>query len=161
MKGADLVRVLVISDSHGNEWSIRAALEREEGITAVIHLGDGAREAVKLQAEFPYLDWHIVCGNCDIGADVPSKKIITLSGNKLYLTHGHAERVKSGLLTLSYTACEHEVTAALYGHTHLPSIDFRDGIMLMNPGSIGKDGAYAVLDFKGRDMLPALQSLRR
>lgn len=153
------MRILVISDSHGNEAAVRAVLEQEPLAKTVIHLGDGAREAEKLQAEYRDRDWHIVCGNCDIGVNVPEKKIVSIGGNTLYLTHGHAERVKSGLLTLCYTARGCNAAVALYGHTHVPSIEFDAGVMLMNPGSLGQSGAYGILDVNGRDLRPSLQRM--
>ena len=150
------MRIVVISDSHGNETAIRTVLKAEPQATAVIHLGDGAAEAERLKAEFPALEWHIVRGNCDVGTTAPVNDCISVGGHRVYLTHGHGERVKSGLLTLCYTAREREVEIALYGHTHVPSIDFQSGVMLMNPGSVGYQGSYGILEIRSRDVIPSL-----
>ncbi len=139
------MRMVVMSDSHGDAAAIEQVLKNEPTASVVIHLGDGAREASRLMTEYPSRQWHIVCGNCDIGVDVPEKTVVSLGGKRFYLTHGHAERVKSGLLNLSFSARAAEADAAFYGHTHCADVDFDGGIMLLNPGSVGKSGTYAVV----------------
>lgn len=153
------MKVLVLSDSHGDAAALQAALKKESAARTVIFLGDGAREAERLQTEDPCRMWHIVCGNCDIGVDAPPCRLLTLGGVPLYVTHGHNERVKSGLLTLTYSALEQECAVALYGHTHIPSIDFRDGVVLMNPGSIAGTRTYGVLEIEAGRVLPSLHRL--
>lgn len=153
------MRVLVMSDSHGDREAVRAALEREKDAKAVIHLGDGAREAQVLSAQYPDREWHIVCGNCDIGTDAPPRKIIRSGGKTLYLTHGHAERVKSGLLTLAYTANEYEADAALYGHTHTAATDYHGGMLLFNPGSLGYGRSYGILRIDANGVVSTVHTL--
>ncbi len=150
-----MVQVLVMSDSHGNEAVLRKALVLEPQVAAVIHLGDGAAEAQRVATE-DSRPWHIVRGNCDYGEAVPVKTVVSIGGAKLYLTHGYTERVKSGLLTLSCTAKENEVAAALYGHTHIPDIAFDGGILLLNPGSISGTSTYAVLEIENGRLYPRM-----
>ncbi len=150
------MRIVVMSDSHGNAAAIDQVLQKEPTATAVIHLGDGAREAQAAAARYQTIEWHIVRGNCDMCSDVPTKKMITVGGKRLYLTHGHAERVKSGLLTLTFTAREQEVHAALYGHTHCPATQYDGGILLLNPGSVGADGRYAVLTVEKGELISTM-----
>ena len=150
-----MVQVLVMSDSHGDERLVRQALSKHPQVAAVIHLGDGASEAMSVAAR-DSRPWHIVRGNCDIGDAVPVNKVVTLGGAKLYLTHGYAERVKSGLLTLTYTAREQEVAVALYGHTHIPDVTFHDGVMLLNPGSLSTSSTYALLEITSGNVYPRM-----
>ena len=149
------MQILVMSDSHGDEYAVRKALEKEPQVAAVIHLGDGASEALSVSRR-DKRPWHIVRGNCDVGDAVPLNTVVTLGGVKLYLTHGFAERVKSGLLTLTYTAKEKEVAAALYGHTHIPDTAFHEGMLLLNPGSLGATGNYAILEIRAGDIYPRM-----
>lgn len=142
-----MIRVVVMSDSHGDEQAIRRVLEREIA-SVVIHLGDGATEAARVAADTPARTWHIVRGNCDHASRVPARLTVSVGGVKLYLTHGYAEHVKSGLLRLSLTAAEQEVAVALYGHTHIPATDFDGGRLLFNPGSV-RAGFYGVLEIDG------------
>ena len=153
-----MVQVLVMSDSHGNETLVREALARCPQATAVIHLGDGAAEAARVAAE-DLREWHIVRGNCDVGAAAPVNTVVSLGGAKLYLTHGYAERVKSGLLNLTYTAKEREVVAALYGHTHVPAVDFHEGMLLLNPGSLASTRTYAILEIERGAVYPRMVAL--
>lgn len=153
-----MVQVLVMSDSHGNEMSVRKALEQQPQVAAVIHLGDGAAEAARVAAE-DTRPWHIVRGNCDIGQAVPVQTTVSIGGAKLYLTHGYAEHVKSGLLTLIYAARENEAAAALYGHTHIPDIAFDGGMLLLNPGSLTMAGTYALLEIERGDIYPRMVRL--
>ncbi len=153
-----MVQVLVMSDSHGNETLVREALAQCPQVKAVIHLGDGAAEAARVAAEDPR-EWHIVRGNCDVGAAVPVNTVVSLGGAKLYLTHGYAERVKSGLLNLTYTAKEQEVAAALYGHTHIPAVDFHEGMLLLNPGSLASTRTYAILEIERGAVYPRMVAL--
>lgn len=141
-----MTRVLVVSDSHGDGLAVEEALAREKQAKTVIHLGDGAAEAMRLANMYPDRTWHIVRGNCDSTYDVPVQQVVTIEGQKLYLTHGFAEHVKSGLLRLSFAAREREVQAALYGHTHIPATDFYEGMLLLNPGSIAQRRTYCVLE---------------
>ncbi len=140
------MKILVASDSHGDSAALRAMLEKEPTVRTVIFLGDGAREAAALQAADSRYTWYIVSGNCDIGTAEPTRRLLTLGGVKLYLTHGHAERVKQSRLTLTYSALEEECAAALYGHTHVPLTEYRDGLLLFNPGSLAASRTYGVLD---------------
>ncbi len=153
-----MIRVLVFSDSHGNEPALRKALAAEPQAAVIIHLGDGAAEATRLAAE-DSRPWHIVRGNCDVGAAAPINTVVSVGGAKLYLTHGYAERVKSGLLTLTYTAKEREVAAALYGHTHIPNIAFHEGLLLLNPGSISTARTYAVLEIQNGQIYPRMGTI--
>ncbi len=138
------MQVLVMSDSHGDEAAVRYALAAHPQVQAVIHLGDGAAEARRVADEDASRPWYIIGGNCDYDRDLPARLVMTLGGAKLYLTHGYAERVKSGLLNLALSARSQEAVAALYGHTHVAATDFDNGVLLFNPGSIGA-GSYGVL----------------
>lgn len=73
------------------------------------------------------------------------------------LCHGHTLGVKSSLLRASYEARERGAQALLYGHTHIPHIDYHDGLWLVNPGSIGdhRRPSYGVLTVEGDKLSPA------
>lgn len=153
------MKVLVASDSHGDREALAAMLRKEPTVRIVIFLGDGAAEAQALQTDNPACTWIIVNGNCDIRTDEPTLRLVTLGGAKLYLTHGHGERVKSSLLTLTYSALQEECTAALYGHTHVPRTDYRDGVLLFNPGSLATSRTYGVLDIENGVVRSRIETL--
>ena len=58
-------------------------------------------------------------------------------GTVIFAVHGHRYHVKNGLLSLRYAALEQGAHIALFGHTHCPYCEFRDGLWLLNPGACG------------------------
>ena len=143
-----MMKLLIFSDSHGNEQAMRRALEAHPDATGVVFLGDGAAEAFRLSEETPAVAWHIVCGNCDVDRRAPRCDVLSFGGHAVYFTHGHAEHVKSDLLRLSLATLERECEAAFYGHTHVPDTSFYNGVQLFNPGSIGQNGAYGTAEIR-------------
>ena len=130
------MKILVLSDSHGNWENLLRAAEREAP-DGIFHLGDGWREAGRLHDRFPDLLFCQVPGNCDCVAGAPAERIVTLEGLRLLLCHGHTYQVKSSLLTAGYAAEERQLDAFLFGHTHRPLVDRRGRTLFLNPGSIG------------------------
>ena len=63
------MKILVFSDSHGNEDNMIRAVERERPSTldAIVHLGDGWRDAEALHRLYPRIPLEQVPGNCDLG----------------------------------------------------------------------------------------------
>ena len=101
------MRVLFLSDSHGDRAGIRLMAEaaaRGGRLDAALHLGDGASDFIGLTAFFqqlnPDIALHGVRGNCDFGSDVPEEEEVCLGGVRIFMTHGHRYYVKSGLYTL-------------------------------------------------------------
>ena len=94
------MKVLVFSDSHGYNMSMAYAIEREKP-DAVLHLGDHTDDADDIRRAFPALTIYHVRGNNDFDMDVPLFAVVTVGGVRMYLTHGHRERVSmlhSGLV---------------------------------------------------------------
>ena len=130
----------VMSDSHGDKEKISRAFELMNSCDVIVHLGDHAQDALGYGKEII-----AVSGNCDWFSKEPLSRILELEGVKIYLTHGHRENVKMGLMRLFYRAQEENVSLALYGHTHIARKEEADGITLVNPGAL-KDGRYAVIE---------------
>ena len=128
--------VLVVSDSHGNVENMCRAVELVRP-ALLLHLGDGWRDAEALARRFPDVPLERVPGNCDFRADERAERVMEIEGKRVLLCHGHTLGVKSGLGTLLRAALERGADAALFGHTHKPLVDIRQGVVLLNPGSIG------------------------
>mgnify|MGYP000411403135 FL=1 len=47
------MRILVVSDTHRDQYSLEQAVLRQPKAEVVIHLGDGADEAEMVKAKFP------------------------------------------------------------------------------------------------------------
>ena len=139
------MRVGVISDSHGATGRLSTLLMKMEAdgpVDALIHLGDGYDDLSSLCVVLPPV--YQVAGNCDFFRS-DTLNLITLSGARLMLTHGHHQNVKQGTDDLLQFAINENVHAALYGHTHLQKMEWRCGILLLNPGC-ARDGKYAILN---------------
>ncbi|MBQ8605286.1 MAG: metallophosphoesterase [Clostridia bacterium] len=142
------MRVLVISDSHGN-FGRMYDLFKKEDCRAVIFLGDGIREAERLYDMSGAVPVYRVRGNCDMGAfNTPDEQLIELAGKRIFITHGHNYFVKSGLFRLRARAMELSADIALFGHTHSQFYEKQDGIILANPGAL-TFGKYAVMTIDG------------
>lgn len=154
------MRILILSDSHENINTMKKAVHRTEP-DQIIHLGDYYRDGEALKKEFPLLPVAQVIGNCDLydlSAKGKDQLILTLDGHRILLSHGHRYHVKSSLLSLSYAAREAEAELCLFGHTHVPLLEKSDGLILLNPGSIGS-GDFAVVETDDGTLRCALLSL--
>lgn len=63
---------------------------------AIMHLGDHVSDAEELSYALDLIDFYMVRGNCDFGAQAPETILTELGGVRLFLTHGHLFGVKSG-----------------------------------------------------------------
>ncbi len=141
------LRVLVVSDTHGDRSSLMKAIISQPSAEAVIHLGDGADEAEEMKAEFPGKDFFIVRGNNDWGSSLPRENEITLADRKIFYTHGNIYNVRYGLYDITEEAKKRGADIVLFGHTHKHLTEYRDGLYIMNPGSLlGGHGTYGTID---------------
>jgi uncharacterized protein len=117
-----------ISDTHG---LLRPqAVAALAGCDPIIHAGDVGTPDVlaRLGALAPV---HAVRGNVDQGAwsaNLPVTQRIEIDGFRIYVLHILAE--------LDPQAAEN-VDAVIYGHSHQPKIETKNGTLFFNPGSAG------------------------
>ena len=130
------MKILVLSDSHGNVSNMAAAVE-QSAPRMIFHLGDCWRDAEKLHDLFPDIPLEQVPGNCDYRPSEPAEKLLFVEDKRILLCHGHTYGVKQSLLTAGYAAEEQNLDLFLFGHTHRPLVDMRGKTLFLNPGSIG------------------------
>lgn len=153
------MRIVVVSDTHGNGRALRQAILDQPRASAVIHLGDGVREAQEAAREFADLPFFLVRGNCDwstAGEEIPVTRLEFLGGKRILCTHGHAYEVKYGLYRAVCAAHEQRADVLLYGHTHQAYTDYEDGLYILNPGSLSRGGpvSYGLLDITPQGIVP-------
>ena len=152
-------KLLVCSDSHGNDAGLRAAVALEKP-DMLLFLGDGAPDLDALRAAFPALDVRAVRGNCDWASAAPELRVIQVEQLRVFMSHGHRYRVKSdpGLLSLRYAALERGAALALFGHTHWPQLDRWEDLTVLNPGAM-ENGCYATVTVDGETLTAQLRKL--
>jgi len=117
----------VISDTHGLlRPEAEAALV---GCNAIVHAGDiGKPEVLRgLEAIAPLT---AIRGNVDKWADtLPDTAVVEIEGRLLYVIHDVNE------LDLDPHAAGFD--AVISGHSHMPGVRQKDGVLYLNPGSAG------------------------
>ena len=132
------MKILVFSDSHGNDIYMRKAIKMHPDAEAIIFLGDGTSDFLALPSSNSAKLY--VRGNCDwhpSHSNIPLIDSITLNGKKIVFLHGHTHGAKSGMDTIYALGKDMSADIVLFGHTHVAAEHYDDGIYYLNPGSIG------------------------
>lgn len=158
-------KYLICSDIHGDAACFKKIMEEYSAgkYKKLIILGDllyhgprndlpagyAPKEVIAL-ANSIKKDIVMVKGNCEAEVDqmvldfhIYTKKHLILEGKSVYLEHGHhlvndSEKFGKG-------------SVVFYGHTHVPKIEFIDGVYYINPGSVSipkenSEKSYIVFD---------------
>lgn len=156
------MKILVISDTHGDIDKAKATIEKCKDIDLIIHLGDYLRDAEKLNSMFPDIPFEYIYGNSDfmIG-DVQAEKLLEYEGKRIFITHGHRYSVKWDYERLCKKAEEMHADLLLFGHTHVPDLIEKNNCFLLNPGSIsdprnGSKESYAIIELSQMKIEPKL-----
>jgi uncharacterized protein len=119
----------VISDTHG---LLRPeALAALRGSDYIIHAGDIGDPAIlsKLAEIAPVT---AVRGNCDHGdwaGKIPETEVLEVGGVSIYVLHV--------LEKLDLKPGAAGFAAVIFGHSHIPKQEIRNGVLYFNPGSAG------------------------
>ncbi len=135
------MRIGVISDTHipiqAKEIPERV-LQSLKGMDMLIHAGDLIRLNVldSLKSICPNLK--AVRGNMDASEvinSLPEKEIIKTGKHRIGLTHGRGSPA-SLIKTVSEIFKNDNVDIIIFGHSHFPVNERREGILYFNPGSL-------------------------
>ncbi len=154
------MKIIVVSDSHGSYRNLKQIMLLNRNADVVVHCGDSRDELDEIKLEFPDKVYHCVKGNCD-WEPLPLTEEFTVEGVKFMACHGHAYHVKYGTGELERAARERGVDVVLYGHTHIASDEYRDGLRLLNPGSCGFGKSFAVIEVKNGQVLSNIAYLKK
>lgn len=145
------MRILIVSDTHKFLGNLEAAVKQAGKIDLMLHLGD-AEMKQELIEELVTCPVEIVAGNNDYFYDYPREMELYIEGNKFYLTHGHYHRVSLTKEYLIDEAHDRQAQIVLFGHTHRPYVKKKEGIWVINPGSLsyprqeGRRPSYAIME---------------
>ena len=151
----------VLSDSHGDRAALEKAALRLKAVDSIIHLGDYAHDCRIIQ-EITGKPLLSVRGNCDFASNRPEEIVQNFGRHSVLICHGHRYRVKQDLLMLGCRAHETEVQLALFGHTHVPLVEWNRGVLLVNPGALTQNfckGTYAVLKLEATGIVPEIHTV--
>lgn len=130
------MKIGVISDTHLDTPSplLRIVAEKYfRDVDMVFHAGDITAPQV-LEA-FNKKPCYIVAGNRDqrsIRESYPTKELIELEGFRIALTHGWGFPFGLGKRVSSLFE---DIDCLVFGHSHWPTNDRRDGVLFFNPGA--------------------------
>jgi len=134
------MRIGIISDTHIPEKSksIPAViLEAFKKVDMVIHAGDLINISVLQQLKGVCSRVHAVYGNMDpyeTRKDLPEKKIIKVGKHIIGVTHGYG--APNNLIDQTKKIFKTDkVDVIVFGHSHYPTNESKDGILFFNPGS--------------------------
>ncbi len=141
------MKILLLSDTHGDLLRIDEVLKEVGKPDLIIHCGDMDADCDYIRKTLPTdVAFLAVCGNNDWHSERPYSMVQEIDGIRFYITHGHREKVKTGLDRLIRAAKMQNCTVALHGHTHRPLNTTTDGIQVINPGALAYPvTSYAVL----------------
>ncbi len=135
MPGEQALLVIgVISDTHNHLYP--EVKELLSGVDHIVHAGDvcSAGLLTQLGGIAPLT---VVRGNCDAGpwADaLPTRAEVELGGARILVGHVGG-RLRDEVASLGSGASAPDVV--VFGHSHQPLMEERDGVLFLNPGSAG------------------------
>ncbi|MFO1144402.1 MAG: metallophosphoesterase family protein [Amaricoccus sp.] len=146
----------VISDTHG---LLRPeALAALTGVEHIIHAGDiGSPDIVPRLREIAPVT--AIRGNVDTQAwarELPSWEAVTLASRTFYIIHD------LGDLDLDPVGAGFDMVIS--GHSHMPKIETRQGVVFLNPGSAGPRRfrlpvTIATVDLSAEPLRPVMQRI--
>lgn len=155
------MKILVVSDSHGDYNIFNKLVRSQSKAEIVIFLGDGYEEYSDVRLNFPEKMFIGVKGNNDWNCPLPLCEERVIEGKKFFITHGHIEHVKYGLDMLKQKARSRGADIVLFGHTHIPHIEYDNGLNILNPGSVRRFScSYGVIDIQNGDVLMNTGNIR-
>lgn len=129
----------VVSDTHGNIEGMRrlADLLRNKGASRLLHVGDDYRD-VKTLKKFGLEVTGVPGVFCREYGDtrVPNRLVVALNGVKFLLTHTESRHRNDAPGDPDPQVLAQEVEIVLFGHTHHPTLEERQGVLWLNPGHL-------------------------
>lgn len=156
------MKVAVISDTHNNlDYLTELAnylIENE--IHTLIFLGDECEDIETIKDIFKEIIWvpGVYCQHYK-DKSIPHRIIKEFNGIKVLLTHTPTSHINDFPYDIKpEDVTKEQVDVVLYGHTHIPKIELKSGILWVNPGHLKKDdkkgypASFAIIDFDTKEV---------
>lgn len=122
-------KIGLVSDTHG---LVRQSVVKSfKNVDLIVHAGDiGTREALETLQTIARV--YPVRGNVDGGKwteNIPFTDVVQVGQEHLYVLHD--------VNTLDLDPVAAGFNAVISGHSHIPEIEERNGVLFLNPGSAG------------------------
>lgn len=146
------LKIVVVSDSHGNNEVLEWLRNKHPNAYAFVHCGD-------LEDDPRYYDrWVFVRGNNDYYGTFKDIVMFKARKHKIYIEHSHLCPYRTRKAALARKAKSKACDIVLYGHTHCSDVEEVEGVLTLNPGSTwwprdGKEPSYALLYIGTEDVL--------
>ena len=115
------MELLICSDSHGDNDSLKELIKRYPNCDYYLHLGDSESDEYTI---YPFIS---VKGNCDF-YNFSEQLIIDTPKGKLLAKH---------YPTIPFDIIkEYGIKFFIHGHTHMRRNEKRENLLILNPGSI-------------------------
>lgn len=149
------MKIAVLSDTHiprTAAWLPKKVCDGIRGVDLILHAGDLTEKSV-LERLSRIAPTKAVFGNMDERAlreSLPEKLIVDAGPFKIGLMHGFGPPV--GLIERIGGEFK-DVDAIVFGHSHSPVNEVRDGVLFFNPGSptdriFARYNSYGILEIK-------------
>ena len=162
-----------VSDSHGHFENLKKTGElmvKKHNVDLIIHLGDDSHEAdVLKELNVELLKVPGVYEGCYQSKEVSNRVIKELEGWKCFFTHtieSHKNDLEDDIKPEDVIK-EKKADIVFYGHSHIPAIEERDGVLLINPGHLkdedkkGYSPSYGVIDFSSEKIKIEIIELKK
>jgi putative phosphoesterase len=129
----------VVSDTHGNVQGMRRLAEvlKAKGVSTLLHVGDDYRDLKTLaQTGLEVIGVPGVYCREYADAQIPNRLVVELNGVKLLLSHTESRHKHDRPGDPDPETLAREVQIVLFGHTHAPGLEERQGVLWLNPGHL-------------------------
>ncbi|MCR5267526.1 MAG: metallophosphoesterase [Lachnospiraceae bacterium] len=157
-------KILLVSDSHGENHNLWRILEKEKPYDIVVHCGDFESSESEFRNRAG-CDAYLVAGNNDIYGNLPKQAIFPFGSHRALVVHGHMHNFYAGFQTLWYAAREAEADYVFFGHIHRPIQETFEGVTFLNPGSVtfprqqDRKATYMTLHYGNGDVRVKLHTM--
>ncbi len=152
-------KIIVISDTHGNQKLLRKALSKEENISHIFHLGDNYED---IENNLDLTDGKIIYRvpgiyhSGYITRKLPAILEINIEDKTFFLVHNIQDIVPINLPPKSIV---------LFGHSHHPELNLDGNVFSANPGHLKKDNdrnsdaSYLVIEISKKETTFKLKNI--